>query len=115
MYLIGCMKVIVNSISLERGLDCLIEVNIEYPSITTAWLINPKAKLTIRSQRKEEDLLHFSSISLQTLPLRYEKHYKVTHRKTFEEIFRNLMLSMSIMFILGQLFHIREMSFPMYL
>lgn len=28
MYLIGCRKVIIESVSLERGLDCLIEVNI---------------------------------------------------------------------------------------
>ncbi|KDO80385.1 hypothetical protein CISIN_1g047582mg [Citrus sinensis] len=75
MYLIGCRKVLIGSVSLERGLDCLIEVNIEYPSTTTAWLINPTAKISITSQRREDDPLHFSLISLRTLPLRYEKHY----------------------------------------
>lgn len=49
MYLIGCRKVLIESVSLERGLDCLIEVNIEYPSTTTVWLINPTAKISIAS------------------------------------------------------------------
>ncbi|GAY50526.1 hypothetical protein CUMW_127330 [Citrus unshiu] len=56
MYLIGCRKVLIGSVSLERGLDCLIEIS-------------------ITSQRREDDPLHFSLISLRTLPLRYEKHY----------------------------------------
>ncbi|CAK9174674.1 unnamed protein product [Ilex paraguariensis] len=76
MYLIGCRRVPEsqtflsnNNTSLERKMDCLIEVKIEYSSITTRWLINPTAKVSIASQRGEEDPFYFNVGDIARPPL----------------------------------------------
>nr|GEU87480.1 hypothetical protein [Tanacetum cinerariifolium] len=47
LYLIGCRKVDFDHVDRERGLDCRVEVTIEYSPISTRWLINPSAKINI--------------------------------------------------------------------
>ncbi|XP_072985362.1 uncharacterized protein [Typha latifolia] len=115
MYLIGCRdvraswKILFESMDLEDGLDCLIEVKIEYPPVTARWLINPTAKIIITSQRNNDDPLHFSSIKLQTFPIMYqEQREDILSRRNVEGILRILTLSVAIACICGQLFYIRK-------
>ncbi|OVA06532.1 Protein of unknown function DUF2921 [Macleaya cordata] len=115
MYLIGCRdvraswKILFESSDLEGGLDCLIEVKLEYPPTTARWLMNPTAKISISSRRTEDDPLHFSPINLQTLPILYRKQREdILSRRGVEGILRILTLSLAITCILSQLFYIRE-------
>ncbi|XP_039117344.1 uncharacterized protein LOC120253121 [Dioscorea cayenensis subsp. rotundata] len=115
MYLIGCRdvraswKILFESRDLEDGLDCLIEVIIEYPPTTARWLMNPTAKVSIISQRTEDDPLHFSQIKLQTLPILYhEQRQDILSRKGVEGSLRILTLSIAVACIVFQLVYIRD-------
>ncbi|CAL9195304.1 unnamed protein product [Musa hybrid cultivar] len=115
MYLIGCRdvraswKILFESMDLEGGLDCLVEVKVEYPPTTARWLMNPTAKFSINSQRNDDDPLHFSPIKLQTLPILYRgQREDILSRRGVEGILRILTLSMAIFSILSQLFYIRD-------
>ncbi|XP_058074626.1 uncharacterized protein LOC131223290 [Magnolia sinica] len=115
MYLIGCRDVraswdvLFESRDLEGGLDCLIDVKVEYPPKTARWLMNPTVKISINSQRNDDDPLHFSPINLMTLPIMYRKQREdILSRKGVEGILRILTLSVAIACILGQLFYIRD-------
>ncbi|MED6110968.1 hypothetical protein PIB30_047965 [Stylosanthes scabra] len=57
MYLIGCRKV-------SHGLDCLVEVKVQYPSELSK---DPSVVITITSQRSQQDKLHFKPFTLKTL------------------------------------------------
>ncbi|XP_071699212.1 uncharacterized protein [Rutidosis leptorrhynchoides] len=97
MYLIGCRKVDFDHVNLERGLDCLIEVTIQYSPVNTRWLINPTAKISIASQRDQTDVYQFNTIRLQTFMIHDIDHKKnVIFRKIFEGYFRIFLLSMYI-------------------
>jgi Protein of unknown function (DUF2921) len=117
MYLIGCRdmraagKVLSESADLEAGMDCLIEVKIEYPPTTARWLINPIAKLSISSQRNADDPLHFNTTNLQTLPILYrEQAEDILSRRSVEGILRILTLSLAIACIGSQLYYITGKS-----
>ncbi|RLN08097.1 hypothetical protein C2845_PM11G19330 [Panicum miliaceum] len=78
MYLIGCRKVhapwrvLSKSKDLEDGMDCSVEVTVEYPPTTTRWLmIGQTAKVSIASTREEDDPLRFARTELRTLPVMY--------------------------------------------
>ncbi|KAJ6406923.1 hypothetical protein OIU84_010440 [Salix udensis] len=113
MHLIGCRKVVVGGTGVERSLDCLIEVEIQYPSENMEL-----TRITITSQRGQDDPLYFGPVSLlanktpyqdhslnqtgQDDPLyfgpvslpRYQNHtLTVANRRTFEGILRILLLS----------------------
>ncbi|KAI3781872.1 hypothetical protein L2E82_11900 [Cichorium intybus] len=104
LYLIGCRKVSFDDVELERGLDCLIEVGIEYSSLNTRWLINPTAKITIASQRNEDDNYHFKPVRLQTFMIRDKNHEKdVIFREILEGYLRVLLLLVFIAHILNQM------------
>ncbi|XP_057734982.1 uncharacterized protein LOC130950487 [Arachis stenosperma] len=115
MYLIGCRdvraswKVLYQSYDLESGLDCLIEVVISYPPIKARWLANPTAKISIESQRTDDDALRFDSIKLQTFPIIYRKQREdVLSRRGVEGILRILTLTLAVTCILSQLFYIKD-------
>lgn len=115
MYLIGCRdvrtswKILFESMDLEDGLDCLIEVKVEYPPTTARWLMNPTAKVLITSQRAEDDPLHFRQIKLQTLPILYrEQRDDILSRRGVESALRVLTLSLASACVLSQLFYVRE-------
>ncbi|KAF5179522.1 Duf2921 family protein [Thalictrum thalictroides] len=117
MYLIGCRdvratwKILFDSNDLESGLDCSIEVKLEYPPTTARWLTNPTAKITISSRRNDDDALHFSPVKLQTLPILYQKQREdILSRKGVEGVLRILTLSLAISCILSQLLYIRDKS-----
>lgn len=111
MHLVGCRRTMVQTrgSDLERGLDCLIEVKIEYPDEAMRWLINPKAEITITSQRNRDDSLYFHPIKLQASTLHYNRYEQdAVFRKFLEEILRNLMIIASIALISSQLLYMKE-------
>ncbi|KAL6996538.1 hypothetical protein U1Q18_006672 [Sarracenia purpurea var. burkii] len=115
MYLIGCRdvraswKILHESMDLEAGLDCLVEVVVSYPPTTARWLVNPTARISISSQRNEDDPLYFSPIKLVTSPLMYRKQRKdILSRRGLEGILRILTLSATISCILSQIFYIKD-------
>ncbi|XP_078174927.1 PII, uridylyltransferase (DUF2921) [Carex rostrata] len=117
MYLIGCRdvratwQVLSEIANLEAGMDCLIEVKIEYPPTTARWLINPTAKISISSRRKEDDPLHFNITNLQTLPILYRSQREdILSRRSVEGILRVLTLSLAIACIGSQLYYITGKS-----
>ncbi|XP_004302932.1 PREDICTED: uncharacterized protein LOC101301596 [Fragaria vesca subsp. vesca] len=114
MYLVGCRdvraswKILYESMDLEAGLDCLVEMVVSYPPTTSRWLVNPAARISIASQRTEDDPLYFSTVKLQTLPIMYRKQREdILSRRGIEGILRVLTLSLAICGILSQLFYIR--------
>ncbi|CAD6247423.1 unnamed protein product [Miscanthus lutarioriparius] len=80
MYLIGCRNVhaprrrlLSMSKDLEEGMDCSIEVMVEYPPTTTRWLISRPAKVFMASTRDDDDPLHFNRTELHMLPVKYRQ------------------------------------------
>nr|XP_043635853.1 uncharacterized protein LOC122607001 [Erigeron canadensis] len=117
MYLVGCRdvraswNVLFDSMDLEDGLDCLIEVVVSYPPTTTRWLVNPTASILISSQRNEVDPLFFNPVKLQTVPIMYRAQREdILSRRGVEGILRALTLSVAIGCILSELFYIKENS-----
>ncbi|KAL4559956.1 hypothetical protein LXL04_032102 [Taraxacum kok-saghyz] len=115
MYLVGCRdirasrNVLYESMDLENGLDCLIEIVISYPPTATRWLVNPTARISIASQRNEFDPLFFKPVNLQTTPILYRAQREdILSRRGVEGILQVLTLSIAIAFILSQLFYIKE-------
>ncbi|CAI9267479.1 unnamed protein product [Lactuca saligna] len=115
MYLVGCRdvraswNVLYESMDLENGLDCLIEVVISYPPTATRWMVNPTARISISSQRNEFDPLFFKPVNLQTVPIMYRAQREdILSRRGVEGILQLLTLSVAIGFILTELFYIKE-------
>ncbi|KAH6758774.1 PII protein [Perilla frutescens var. frutescens] len=115
MYLIGCRdvraswKTLYESMDLEAGLDCSIELMVSYPPTTARWLVNPTARISISSQRTEDDPLYFIPVKLQTVPIMYRRQREdIISRRGVEGILRILTLSIAIACILSQLFYIRD-------
>ncbi|CAM0906462.1 unnamed protein product [Alopecurus aequalis] len=79
MHLIGCRDVRLprrnssasRDLELEEGMDCSIEVKIEYPTTTMHHFIRSTAKVQIASTRKAADPLHFDAVKLRALPVNY--------------------------------------------
>lgn len=117
MYLIGCRdvraswKVLYDSMDLEGGFDCLIEVVISYPPTTARWLVTPTAGISISSKRTEDDPLYFKPQKLLTLPILYrQQRLDILSRSDLEGILKILALSVAIGCILSQLFYTRSAS-----
>lgn len=115
MYLVGCRdvraswKILFQSMDLESGLDCLTEVVVSYPPTTARWLVNPTARISIASQRNEDDPLYFEKIKLQTLPIMYRKQREdILSRRGVEGILRILTLSLAVACISSQLFYLTQ-------
>ncbi|XP_050232685.1 uncharacterized protein LOC126681239 [Mercurialis annua] len=115
MYLVGCRDVraswniLLESMDLEAGLDCLSEVIVSYPPTTSRWLVDPTARVSISSQRNDDDPLHFNTVRLQTLPIMYRRQREdILSRRGIEGILRILTLSFAIVCILSQLFYIKH-------
>ncbi|XP_057743185.1 uncharacterized protein LOC130961359 [Arachis stenosperma] len=104
MYLIGCRKVSSNDkSSVEHGLDCLVEVKVQYPSESTRWLKFPSVEMTITSQRSKEDALHFEPITFKT-SIPYDKsEQNYAFRKIFECALRLLISLAAVAIIWSQL------------
>ncbi|CAI9100245.1 OLC1v1037198C1 [Oldenlandia corymbosa var. corymbosa] len=72
-----------------------------------SWLINPKAHISISSQRSEDDPLYFRTMNLETSMLRSNEMDAVSC-KLFKEILRNLVIMLSTAFISSQLLYMKE-------
>ncbi|KAL3528824.1 hypothetical protein ACH5RR_008146 [Cinchona calisaya] len=115
MYLIGCRDVraswniLHESMDLEAGLDCQIEVMVSYPPTTASWLVNPTASISISSRRNEDDPLYFRPVKLQTFPVVYRgQREDILSRRGVEGSLRILTLSFAIACLLSQIFCIRD-------
>ncbi|XP_023004862.1 uncharacterized protein LOC111498040 [Cucurbita maxima] len=117
MYLIGCRdicsspswRVLHETMDLEDGLDCLIEVVVFYPPTTAPWFINPSAVISISSQRSEDDPFYFCPIKLETMPIMYRRQRQdILSRKIVEVILQILTLSVADACILSQIFYIND-------
>ncbi|KAB2019539.1 hypothetical protein ES319_D07G003100v1 [Gossypium barbadense] len=108
MHLVGCRKALVKSIGIERGQDCLISVNIQYPPLNLQWWKKPTAKITINSQRKVDDPLYFNLINIHVHSSNYLDYFEAdTQRAYFEAIIGSLLLTMSIAIIWNQLLYMK--------
>lgn len=117
MYLIGCRnvqassKILLESNDLENGFDCLTEVIISYPPVTAQWLLNPSARISIKSQRPEDDPFYFKPVSLKTLPITYRSQREgALSEREIEGVLLVLTLSVAVACVLLQLLHIRTAS-----
>ncbi|CAL4958559.1 unnamed protein product [Urochloa decumbens] len=120
MYLIGCRRIQTTRQAFltlkdvdDGGMDCSIEVTVEYPPTTARWLINPTAKVHISSTRAGAgaggDPLHFNATSLQTLPILYrEQREDILSRRGVEGILRVATLGAAIAAELTQLMYIKS-------
>ncbi|KAG2586669.1 uncharacterized protein LOC120675673 [Panicum virgatum] len=114
MYLIGCRSIQASRQAfstlkeVEGGMDCSIEVRVEYPPTTARWLINPTAKVRIASTRDGGDPLRFNTTALQTLPILYrEQRQDILSRRGVEGILRIATLAAAIAAELSQLMYIK--------
>ncbi|MED6110964.1 hypothetical protein PIB30_047961 [Stylosanthes scabra] len=105
MHLIGCRKVSSNdNSSVDHGLDCLLEVMVQYPSESTRWLKHPSVEMTITSQRSAEDVLHFKPITLKTTMNSYNEHEQdCALMKIFEGVLKLLISLAAVGIIWSQL------------
>uniref|UniRef100_A0A0D3EK91 RING-type E3 ubiquitin transferase n=1 Tax=Oryza barthii TaxID=65489 RepID=A0A0D3EK91_9ORYZ len=116
MYLIGCRRIQApwRAFSamggVEEGMDCSIEVRVEYPPTTARWLINPTAKVHIASTRGGgDDPLRFNATALQTLPILYrEQRQDILSRRSVEGILRVVTLAAAIAAEFSQLMYIKS-------
>lgn len=100
--------ILYESMDLEFGLDCSVEVTVSYPPTTARWLVNPTARISIISRRTEDDPLYFIPVKLQTVPIMYRRQREdIISRRGMEGILRILTLSVAISCILSQLFYVR--------
>jgi hypothetical protein len=115
MYLIGCRdvraswNVLFESMDLESGLDCLIEVIVSYPPTSARWLVTQTASISISSQRNEDDPLFFRPIKLKTYSIMYRSQREdILSQRGIEGTLRVITLSVAIACILSQLFYLRD-------
>jgi hypothetical protein len=79
MHLIGCRDVrpprenssASRELQLEDGMDCSIEVKVEYPSTTMHKFFMSTAKVEIASTRTAADPLHFDAVKVRARPYNY--------------------------------------------
>ncbi|CAO2174818.1 unnamed protein product [Urochloa humidicola] len=118
MYLIGCRRIRATRQDFstlkeieDDGMDCSIEVTVDYPPTTARWLINPTAKVHIASTRDPADPLHFNATALQTLPILYrEQRQDILSRRGVEGVLRVATLGAAIAAELSQLMYIKAQT-----
>ncbi|KAL6657706.1 hypothetical protein ACP70R_005486 [Stipagrostis hirtigluma subsp. patula] len=109
MYLIGCRYVEApwRVGDLEDGMDCSIEVTVEYPPKTTRWLVSPAAKVYVASTRDAGDPLYFNRTELRSTPINYRDQLDVLMEHTVEKLLCIAMLSAAIAATVCQLRHVK--------
>ncbi|RLM81023.1 hypothetical protein C2845_PM12G08210 [Panicum miliaceum] len=114
MYLIGCRnvhapwRVLAKSRDLEDGMDCSIEVTVQYPPTTMRWLINPAAKVSVASTREDDDPLHFTKTELRSMPFVYRDQRGVLTETAEEDLLCISMLSATIAAATSQLRYVNS-------
>jgi hypothetical protein len=115
MYLIGCRNVhapwraLSKRSDLEDGMDCSIDMTVEYPPPTTRWLVSQAAKVSVVSKRDEDDPLYFNRTELHTLPVVYsERRRDDLTEPMVERLLCVAMLSATIAATIGQLRYVKS-------
>ncbi|KAL6858900.1 hypothetical protein ACP4OV_017902 [Aristida adscensionis] len=114
MYLIGCRNIDAPwraasaSRDLEDGMDCSIEVTVEYPPVTMRWLVSPAAKLHVASTRDAGDPLHFTGTELRSPMIRYRDQGDAVTEHTVERLLCIAMLSAAVAATVSQLRHVKS-------
>ncbi|KAG2649850.1 hypothetical protein PVAP13_1NG136000 [Panicum virgatum] len=109
MYLIGCRnvhapwRVLARSRDLEDGMDCSIEVTVQYPPTDMRWLINPAAKVSVASTREDDDPLRFTRTELRSMPVVHRDQRGVLTETELEDLLCIAVLSATIVAAAGQL------------
>ncbi|CAM6089770.1 unnamed protein product [Calypogeia fissa] len=122
MYMVGCrtihaswQQIDENSFDLVDGMDCEIEVVLQYPTTFAMWLLNPGVKVKVHSNRPVSDIFHFEDIDTETYPILYKgQREQLVSRKSFEGALSVLTLSITLVCIISQLIYIgnHEQSTP---
>ncbi|OEL17464.1 hypothetical protein BAE44_0021515 [Dichanthelium oligosanthes] len=114
MCLIGCRdprlpwrNMSTSSIDLEEGMDCSIEVKVQYPPTTTHWFIWSTAKVQIASTRNAGDPLRFDTVKLQAIPRYPQPRPGELNRGLANGALCVTLLSISIAAALSQLRHLK--------
>jgi hypothetical protein len=116
MHLIGCRDIRLprrnssasRDLQLEEGMDCSIEVKIEYPPTTMHRFIMSTAKVQIASTRKAADPLHFDMVKLRALPTHYPQHKPGEfYRGVTNGVLCIVLLSATIAAVLSQLRYLK--------
>ncbi|KAL6657707.1 hypothetical protein ACP70R_005487 [Stipagrostis hirtigluma subsp. patula] len=115
MYLVGCRDVrlpwqnMSTSGDLGDGMDCSIEVKVEYPPTTTHWLIRSTATAHITSTRSVGDPLRFSAVKLKASPVLYQKRWRdALSGRIINGVLCAAVLSAAIAASLGQLRYLKD-------
>lgn len=115
MYLPGCRdvrapwEVLHETGDLQDGFDCLVEVKVEYPPTNARWFRNPTVKISVKSQRPDDDPHFFKQIKIKTLPILYWRQSEDNiSRKTVEGVLSILTASLMIGCILSQLLYSQQ-------
>ncbi|CAM6103317.1 unnamed protein product [Calypogeia fissa] len=122
MYMVGCRTIHAsweeideNSFDLVDGMDCEIEVVLQYPTTFSLWLLDPGVKVKVHSNRPVSDIFHFEDIDTETYPILYKgQREQLVSRKSFEGALSVLTLSITLVCIISQLIYIgnHEQSTP---
>ncbi|KAK3152616.1 hypothetical protein QOZ80_2BG0161340 [Eleusine coracana subsp. coracana] len=113
MHLIGCRDIVhapstTSREDLEDGMDCSVEVTVEYPPTTTRWLISPVAKVYIISTRNANDPLHFNRTEFRSLPIIYHDQRNEMTEPMVEGFLCIAVLSAAVAATVSQLRYIRS-------
>ncbi|GLJ20198.1 hypothetical protein SUGI_0366610 [Cryptomeria japonica] len=97
------------SIDVEDGLDCQIELKLQYPPTNFKLLIDRSVKVSIRSNRTESDSLYFKPVQFHTAQILYigETAEAIPHR-ILEPVLKILSLYLATVCIASQLVYIRH-------
>jgi hypothetical protein len=116
MHLIGCRDVRLlrenssssRDLELEEGMDCSIEVKVEYPPMTMHLFVMSTAKVQIASTRMAIDPLHFDALKLRALPTRYPQQLPGEfYRGVANGVLCIILLSATLAAVLSQLLYLK--------
>ncbi|KAL6657708.1 hypothetical protein ACP70R_005488 [Stipagrostis hirtigluma subsp. patula] len=116
MYLVGCWDVgfrrrnssTASMNDLDEGMDCSIEVKVQYPPTTAHWFIWSAAKVHIASTRNAGDPLRFDTMKLQAVPIGYpQPRPGEISRKLVNGVLSVTLQSAAVAAALSQLRHLK--------
>uniref|UniRef100_A0A453B7W1 RING-type E3 ubiquitin transferase n=1 Tax=Aegilops tauschii subsp. strangulata TaxID=200361 RepID=A0A453B7W1_AEGTS len=115
MHLIGCQDVRLpwqnsstsRDLGLEQGMDCSIEVKVEYPPTTMHLFVMSTAKVQIASTRTAVDALHFKAVKLRAMPSYPQQRPSGFYRGVVNGVLCIVLLSATIAAVLSQLRYIK--------
>ncbi|GLJ20189.1 hypothetical protein SUGI_0366490 [Cryptomeria japonica] len=98
-----------SSIDVKDGLDCQIELNLQYPPTNFRLLIDRSVKVSIRSNRTESDPLYFKPLEVHSAQTSYTgETVEAIPRTILEPVLNILSLCLAIACIVSQLLYVRH-------